>query len=156
MKKCPYGVPGDKLYVRETWNAQNIDGFWWNNLNIPYAEKMAFNWNITFKAGSKYDDSTNAKWLPSIHMPKAFSRITLEIKDVRVERVQDITPIDAVRESCFAYIKFEDADNRRGLKVVKTRSPREQFERLWDSINLKRGYGWDTNCYAWVIEFEKI
>lgn len=153
--KCPYGIPGDKLWVGETWATDGAGESGKYDFMPP--SELPDGINIFFKASIKTEDEWRiAKWRPSRNMPKWASRITLEIKDVRVERVQDIKPIDAVREGCPAYLKYEDVDIGRGLKPVETRSPREQFERLWNSINLKRGYGWDSNLYVWVVEFEKI
>ncbi len=137
-KKCPYGVPGDKLWVKETWNAKSIDGTWWKDMVGTCSEKMAFNWNMYYKATSQ----TCKKWRSSRFMPKAFSRITLEIKDIRVERVQDIGMKSAVAE---------------GVSTMKGNpEPRILFQDLWNEINEKRGYGWETNPYVWVVEFEKI
>jgi hypothetical protein len=73
-------------------------------------------------------------------MPRYASRITLEVTDVRVERVQNITDEDALAEGV-------DQDGY---------IPRVQFKNLWDSINAKRGAGWDVNPWVWVIEFERI
>lgn len=85
--------------------------------------------------------------LPSIHMPRGVSRIQLKITDVRVERLQDITEDDAKAEGVHLppieewwYIP----DNPHILK----------FQELWDSINAKKGYGWDLNPWVWVVEFE--
>ena len=73
-------------------------------------------------------------------MPRKASRITLEITDVRAERLQDITNKDARAEGL-----------ARG-----TVYPRMWFEDLWDSINAKRGFGWDVNPFVWVITFKKV
>jgi len=76
-------------------------------------------------------------WTPSIHMPRWASRITLEVVSVRVERVQDISEADAASE---------------GTPILQGGN-RTEFRMLWDSINAKRGYGWDANPWVWVIEF---
>ncbi len=75
-------------------------------------------------------------WRPSIHMPRWASRITLEVIAVRVERVQDISAWDA---------------NQEGLEAGT--DIKHRFELLWNSINEKRGYGWDSNPWVWVVEF---
>lgn len=120
---CPYGQPGDRLWVRETWNKQMIDG----------AERVAYRADIPNGHSFLY-------WHPSIHMPRWASRITLELTGVRVERVQDITSEDA---------RAEGVDAPDVL-------PRSKFATLWDSINAKRGYGWETNCWVWVLEFKRL
>lgn len=81
------------------------------------------------------------KWRPSIFMPRKYSRIMLEVVSVRVERVQEISHTDVCAEGGpFGYSASSDED----------------FRKLWNSINSKRGYGWDTNPFVWVIEFRKV
>ena len=78
------------------------------------------------------------KWRSPIYLPKKFSRLAPVIKEVRVERVQDITDNDAKAEGLIPHLT------------------RMRFSHLWNSINAKKGYGWDTNPWVWVIEFEVI
>ena len=128
---CPHGEPSDQLWVRE---------------------KMT-RWNQTIRPGCTYDADRTAvigtnppesycgravwqwklKTLPSIFMPRWASRITLEITQVRIERLQQIGGTDAWAE---------------GEMTV------EEFIKLWDSINKKRGYEWSKNFWVWVIEFK--
>lgn len=133
FEEMPY-QPGDLLYVRETW-ADNIPG-------CPNG--------ITYKADHidpKGDGPANPiKWKPSIHMPKAAARIWLEVTNVRVERLQEILCGDMKREGC--------------IPPTVTGGQYQQWQRdywipLWDAINAKRGYGWETNPWVWVIEFER-
>lgn len=85
---------------------------------------------------------------PSIHMPRWASRITLEITEVRVERVQEITEVDAKAEGSDWYsIEYK----QQGIGRCK-----QAFHKLWDSINAKRGYGWEVNPWVWVISFKVI
>lgn len=122
---CPYGQPGDLLWVRETWRqAQWKDG-------ILYRADKARSLGM-----DEYSD--RHKWKPSIFMPRKASRLTLEITDIRMERVQDITTDDAIAEG----IK----ELQGGAKV--------EFHNLWDSINAKRGYGWKANPRVWVVVFQ--
>ena len=88
-------------------------------------------------------------WIPSIFMPRWASRITLEITDVRVERLQEITTDDIDREGC-DYIAPADKE------VDVWADYRKWFINLWDSINAKRGYGWDKNSWVFVISFKRI
>ena len=112
---CPYGKVGDRLWVRETWQYN------------PYG-------GIVYQAGSGIVDCDGRGWRSSIHMPRWASRITLEIMNIRVEKLHHITTADAVSEG---------TDNKT------------TFETLWNSINEKRGYGWDKNPWVWVIKFKK-
>lgn len=127
---CPYGQPGDRLWVRETF------------AHVPEHDC------VYYRADDPTDHPTDGSWTPSIHMPRWASRITLEITGIRVERVQDISPQDAIDEGV--------------LPPGPPPSPREldyaveQFRELWDSINAKRGFGWDVNPYVWVIEFKVV
>jgi hypothetical protein len=107
-------------------------------------------------------------------MPRLASRITLEIKDVRVERVQDISEAEAMSEGIMmstvpsspplhSLVKYiapgVTMTNQSGEKddyAPAHNSARKAYECLWDSINAKRGYGWDENPWVWVIEFERV
>lgn len=84
------------------------------------------------------------KWRPSIHMPRHACRITLEVTNVRVQRIQDISEEDARAEGVYP----QDA--------IINASCRWLFRRLWDSINAKRGYGWDANPWVWAVTFERV
>lgn len=121
---CPYGKIGDRLWVRETFSISD-DG---------EGRPM-----VVYKTTDKKSDID--KWKPSIFMPRNASRITLEITDIRVERVQDISIVDCINEGI-----SEDFLNSAIL----------QFKILWDSINLKRGYGWNSNPKVRVIEFKQL
>lgn len=97
------------------------------------------------------------KWHPSLHMPKEAARIFLRAKDVRVERLQDITPSGAVDEGAVKnphYIKYG------GERCLTLHSRyRDEFAKLWDSTVKKADfdtYGWDANPWVWVIDFERI
>ena len=146
--KCPYGEPGDRLWVRETW-ADNIPG-------CPNG--------ITYRADHidpKGDGPANPiKWKPSIYMPKEIARIWLEVTNVRVERLQEITEEDARREG-FEPIPC-DCSNRGAfgctdcMNTGVTEPAMLEFIDTWDSIYSKRGYGWDTNPWVWVIEFKAV
>lgn len=130
MVRCPYGVPGDRLWVRETFNAN------WTDRVIYRADGGS-----AVEAGY----ASEPKWKPSIHMPRWASRITLEVTDVRVERIQDISEHDAIWEGC------EPSVDASGVTPA-----RKHFAVLWDSINAKRGYGWGTNPWVWVVTFRKL
>lgn len=145
--KCPWEV-GQTLWVRETWNC----------LYMPINNKTEY-W---YKAGDEFEDSANEKWRPSIFMPRSAARLFLKVTSISVERLQDITQVDAIDEgatripSLPEYQKAFNEAIRNKTKPPLGESPRERFIRLWDSLNLKRGYGWDLNPWVWVVEFEKV
>jgi len=146
----PYGKPGDELWVRETWRPSQINGKVWYKAGewLPYIKKYK-----TVHESYKGIDGTS-KWRPSIHMPRRASRIQLTVKDVRVERVTDITEDDAKAEGMKfdlqdASIKYSELYNGNYTLVHK-------FYSLWNSINGSRGYGVETNPWVWVIEFELL
>jgi hypothetical protein len=87
------------------------------------------------------------KWRPSIHMPRWASRIMLEVTDVRVERVQEISTVNAEAEGCEGW--------QCRPKLYET-VQRAEFRELWDSINAKRGFGWKVNPWVWVISFKVL
>jgi len=143
---CPYGQPGDRLWVRETWRPMS---FGWNQtcgdcVRVEFAADHA---NMVRAATEAQYDATHpdrsGSWRPSIHMPRWASRITLEITGVRVERLQDITAIDVDSEG--ALTQLTEINDVLPLWIA-----------LWDSINAKRGYGWSVNPWVWVIEFKRV
>ncbi|MGV3727774.1 hypothetical protein [Hydrogenophaga sp.] len=144
---CPYGQPGDRLWVRETW-AQN-----WNQLSDTRMDR-----SYVYRADGEQraqDNGTDLPWRPSIHMPRVASRISLEITGVRVERLQDISETDAIAEGIESDVQPGDpAPLWRNYSTGNTTiSPVYSYETLWESIN---GPGsWDTNPWVWVIEFRR-
>ena len=140
--KPPY-QPGDTLYVRETW---------WKNGNTYF-----------YKAGCSKGliDNMYVKWKPSIHMPREAARIWLKVTDVRVERLYEITPSEAVKEGVddlfYEDIGYSDTDY--GNPVDEDYGiAKEQFAWFWNSTIKKSDldrYGWDANPWVWVIEFER-
>jgi hypothetical protein len=128
----PLCQPGDILWVRETWGKDE---------NGEYVYRTNY--------GTTEDDSfppSMFKWKPSIHMPREAARIFLRVKTVRVERLQDITEEDAIAEGM----------SKTLVDGVVFISAKGNFHVFWDSLNIKRGYGWDTNPWVWVYEFEGI
>jgi len=128
LRRCPHGQPGDRLWVRETWQ------------HNPYG-------GIVYRAGSGILNCDGRGWRSPICMPRWASRITLEITAVRVERVQDISEEDAMSEGamfCNHGVEHDGMHYRCG------------FCALWNSLNAKRGYGWDTNPWVWVLAFKRL
>jgi hypothetical protein len=104
-----------------------------------------------------YPPSMSKKWRPSIFMPRWASRITLEVTGVKVERVQDISEDDAKAEGAIRMLnQFDGVYWTHGADKNAYRDVRLSFFTLWDSINAKRGFGWDVNPWVWVISFRVI
>lgn len=142
---CPFGYIGDILWVRETWTLleeKDCEGMKTRNYYKSDHHNSNDEW---FKE--------NYKWHPAIFMPKAVCRIKLKIKNIRIERLNEISQEDAQDEG----IKI----NQEGFhcmnyhtKKMQMFTPEESFETLWREIN---GFNsWKENPYVWVIEFEKI
>ena len=130
---APY-QEGDILWVRETWQL----------LPSGFDEIPPEYWYI-YKATDELSDECT-RWRPSIFMPREAARLFLRVKNVRVERLQDITEEDAIAEGM----------SKTLVDGVVFISAKGNFHVFWDSLNIKRGYGWDTNPWVWVIEFERI
>lgn len=144
--KCPYGSPGDRLWVRETWC--HIGSHTGPHTGVRTIE------DVRYKA-----DGDGYVWRPSIFMPRWASRITLEIVSVRVERLQDISEEDAEtegyeRETFYRELdKLSIARKLNRLTGVERMPAQSWFIDLWESIN---GAGsWEANPWVWVIEFKR-
>ena len=138
---CPYGQPGDNLWVRETWSCIGAE-------HVKPSE-IALGYPVQYKADDPTKNWRVEKWRPSIFMPRWASRFNLEIKGIRVERLQAITEADVIAEGAARRWPGPGPEPyKRDLVGV--------YAYLWDSINAKRGYGWNTNPYVWVIEFMRI
>lgn len=143
---CPYGQPGDRLWVRETW--AKTDG---RHEIVP----------IAYRATNDSMALLNDKWKPSIHMPRWASRITLEITGIRVERLQEISYDDAIAEgieriggefSCSPWKNYRKG--QPGEMDCHCSYPPRSYQTLWESIN---GPGsWGANPWVWVIEFKRV
>lgn len=152
IRNVPY-QPGDILYVRETWErfeCRNCEGD--NNGNCPKnPQESVLNRTCGCYMYRATDEICgDAKWHPSIHMPKEAARIWLRVTDVRVERLQDIT-IDEIRK--------EGLEPRFDVKdKFSDGIARGRFLELWNSTIKKSDldrYGWDASPWVWVIEFER-
>ncbi len=155
--RCPYGQPGDRLWVRETWLPDPPDDHTWDDHTCTYVEWSgcgAKTQDIPLALQDrKYClyratwDGHDLTWRPSIFMPRWASRITLEITGVRVERLQEITPQDIVKEGLF-YEPGAWAD------ASEYRHMRSAFEHLWNKIN--GAESWTANPWVWVVSFKRI
>jgi len=142
MASCPYGVPSDRLWVRETFAKIIGQSAGW----------IETDYRATYTHGDRLGDSLGfrKKWTPAIHMPRDASRIDLEVTGVRVERLQDISEADARAEGAPA------ADLASGHEVLFPRDGlhRWGFRLLWEQIN--GGGSWAANPWVWVVEFRRI
>jgi len=127
---CPFGQPGDRIWVRET-----------------FASGLSTKSTLAYRATHKREDLEDGfydtiKWTPSIHMPRWASRITLEITDVRVERLNSISDTDA---------------NAEGVSADRLSPARYVFGSLWQSIyGADNPQSWQANPWVWVIEFRRV
>lgn len=150
---CPYGFAGDRLWVRETFIAF---GRWKTLFNAKKGREEWHFADMTLECDRIYQYAVDMPEVPlaenrgealpgwwnrpSIFMPRAASRLTLELIDVRVERLQDIRKVDALAEGC----------------PVQEINPVGWYAELWDGLNAARGFGWRSNPWVWVVEFKRL
>ncbi len=136
IARCPFGKTKDILWVRETWcEISNMFGY-----------------ETIYKATPVDGLQIIPKWKPSIFMPRKYSRITLEIINIRVEKLRDIKGEDVLAEG----LEDDFIENDRMSRHDEQERRRENFEKLWNSINAKLGYDWDSDPWVWVIEFKRL
>jgi hypothetical protein len=146
---CPYDSVGDLLWVREKFAYLQNPEACFKEGEFP---------DVAYWAGGNWDEAEpdqQPEWKPSIYMPKWATRIWLKITNIRVERVQDITLEDVVAEG----VRLEGEDYMRAAFGVTKKGILEclvkpVFRNLWNSLNAKRGYSWESNPWVWVIEFK--
>lgn len=147
----PY-QPGDILYVRETWHKYTK--------RVGNGESCHLAEFYGYKASVANSEDANEPWKPSIHMPKEAARIWLKVTDVRVERLQEITDKECIKEGIYPS-NCRNCNATFGCDVCPDEGYDEvdEFVEVWDStikkFDLDR-YGWDANPYVWVIEFERF
>ena len=153
LRNCPYGQPGDRLWVREAWMPDPpIDDTWastaWNGCGRVISEvpeRFHHPRFCNYAADWLHGPIT---WRPSIHMPRWASRITLDVTGIRVERLQDISEADAIAEGVNVH------SDHHGKPRTSIYSPVQAYRDLWESIN---GEGsWDANPWVWVVEFPRV
>ena len=146
--KCPYGQAGDILWVRETWRPALSESH----------ECVAYRADMRYSCGKEMlQPDCNARWKPSIFMPRTAARIFLEITEIRLEKLQDISESDAIAEGitdcCFGSEQWQ-IYGKKGIYSGITREPVTSYSTLWDSINGDRR-PWQSNPFVWVVEFRK-
>ena len=143
LEWCPYGKPGDRLWVRETWG--QAEGVWeeWEY----HRGKADRHLPVLYRADNPTLGADDEYWRPSIFMPRWASRITLEVTGVGVERLQNISEQNACAEG------YDDS----GLQPATMDAARDWFRVMWDQINAKRqGCSWNENPLVWTITFRRI
>ena len=156
-ERCTYGQPGDRLWVREAFMHEPADYCWEASVSIPCRPAE------TVYRADHDGDTRGAGWKPSIHMPRALSRITLEITGVRVERLQDISDTDCIAEG----IERPEDMSKEAVEAMDIwpigaerecfnalNQPVHQYRRLWERIN--GPVSWAANPWVWVIEFRRV
>ncbi|HGM5918322.1 TPA: hypothetical protein ACKP5X_000585 [Stenotrophomonas maltophilia] len=130
---CPFGHPGDRLWVRETWTNA------WDEERNQWTDPERYHYRADGIEAAHVDGMGRSPWIPSIHMPRRACRLVLEITDVRVERLQAISEADARAEGVDPEMPDECA---------------LAFDRLWTSINGPAS--WPSDPWVWVIEFKRV
>ncbi|MBI3103208.1 MAG: hypothetical protein HYY98_16900 [Burkholderiales bacterium] len=167
MMRCPYGKPGDRLWVKETWRtARSLDNKSPNAIGemcidagyrkpwAPLTYEADGHRNTEWRGFEMAGDAEPGKTRVSIHMPRWASRITLEITSVRVERLHDISEADALAEGVAQAVRDRLPVQQCGEYDTIDADPVELYQDLWESIN---GPGsWDDNPWVWVLEFRRI
>lgn len=151
---CTYGWPGDLLWVREAWAKHNCaeDRVYPKGDGHPWGSPI---YRATH-GGMEPQCEGFSKWKPSIHMPRLFSRLTLEITEVRVERLQDISEADAIAEGiepysgidpeCHGYRNYLDLDHKFWIDPIAS------YRSLWEHINGVES--WSKDPWVWVVSFQ--
>ena len=176
--ECPYGRPGERLWVRETWGVISHDFDEHGNMidwepdrpaspirEMPFGHGY-YSGHVIYRADGEAvwagdDDGggdDRSAWKPSIHMPRVASRILLEITDVRVERLQDITEEQAKAEGIIPHVRGgwhwhpHDPSNVDDWHQFGFKSPAFAFQDLW----IGTGGDWGANPWVWVVEFKRV
>jgi hypothetical protein len=172
----PYGSPGDRLWVRETWYCDDHTAGNFKRARIGYVSEPptdaefieqwrdAMDYRATHDCNMYEDgcpcrdDDGRSAWRPSIYMPRWASRITLEVTKVRVERLHAITEDDARAEGVqpfFERFTHIGRDQQLDGELCLERPYRSSFKCLWDEINGDRAL-WVSNPFVWVVEFRRL
>lgn len=154
----PY-KPGDILYVRETWHRYTK--------RVGKGEGCHLEEHYGYKASIANSEDAEEPWKPSIHMPKEAARIWLKVTDVRVKRLQEMKPVDVIKEGAYpdcwdCLDTYEESGSQCCYGTEEQCSQCDgvmmEWEKLWNSTIKKTDidrYGWDANPWVWVIEFER-
>lgn len=155
-RRCPYGMAGDRLWVKEAWlyvgpgSGSELEDQWeW--MSDPENQTSR---NVWYRA--THENPKTLKWKSPLFMPRWASRSTLEIVSIKVERVRDTSRKDAEAEGLCSWFNEDTGQRHYGIKHpdVWETDPRQAFARLWNSIH---GQGaWERNDWVWVIGFKRM
>lgn len=168
---CPYGQPGDRLWVRETFkeiaSGEVKNGYGEVRYGFAYQSDATTRWNerptiihdLTGQPATGPMQFQPRPWKPSIHMPRRACRLVLEITDVRVERLRDISEADAIAEGIERHREHPELWQRGPLRndvrpTPWTGFPKLAFQALWEGINGTES--WDANPWVWAITFKRV
>lgn len=158
---CPYGKPGDRLWVRESLTLGCVQREAMRPIMAVYQDSHGY-MGVEDKMAPDAPEGSRSwclKWkrVPSIHMPRWASRITLEITNVRVERVQEISYEDALAEGVMALDdETKDLAARFYGSATRPVGAVDYFRLLWNKLNNGRDLGWDKNPWVWALSFKRI
>ncbi len=162
---CPYGQPGDRLWVRETFArvGSGDPGVLVYKADYPACVPPGVD------SVPPTIEEAGYRWKPSIHMPRSACRLVLEVTRVRVQRLQGLQGISEDDARAEGVTQQQPPDKRDGMQhwgvegVPSTDPMRRTFptakmayQNLWDGLNAKRGYGWDANPWVWAITFRRL
>ncbi|SHN86469.1 MULTISPECIES: hypothetical protein [Desulfitobacterium] len=154
-KHAPY-KPGDLLWVRETWRQQPHE---YDAITGEYSDfECQYKADYTVEENACYGRCGGLapwKWRPSIFMPREAARLFLRVIGVRVERLQTITEEEAQNEGVSDPYEYQPPEYYEQPHIRGMEYHRSAFAGLWDSLNVKRGFRWETNPWVWVYELEK-
>lgn len=157
--RCPYGEPGDRLWVRERWAVgQCADTFKPRELHPgTWTQDNGGLWYEAGSADPTHPISPRGRWRSSRFMPRWASRLTLELTDVRVERLQAISEEDAIAEGFgadYSSLLPQTADGFE--KNYDAMTPLGRFQWTWNLLNAHRGHGWKSNPWVWALTFRRL
>ena len=146
--KCPYGVPGDRLWIRETWRERGYIG---TDRDGVETEAEGYEYRADFD-----DEPPTGRWRPSIFMPRAACRLVVELADIQVERLQEIDEAGAgIEGASLFHAELAERAHSSGAEYTLP-TQREIFRNGWDELNERRGFGWDADPWVWVLTFKKV
>jgi hypothetical protein len=156
---CPYGVPGDRLWLREAWRPESTPMNWRIKCRADESTRVYFHHAAELARACRPNGYGVPMWRSPIHMPRWASRITLELTDVRVQRLNEISEEDANAEGVDGYVAGEGTVSRGALIVEPgywhPHFFRQGFREAWDDINGKRA-PWESNPWVFALSFRRV